>query len=319
MKKFEITIPSNNQIDRCWSSNKLNSAFTKREFLESVSSSVDWFSVKKGDEIICTWPICLNEKKEVYLPDFTYYVGPIWSEKFLNIPNHRKLSIQTGVYEAFLREFESRYSHIYSSLAIYLYDVRVFDWWNYHNKSRERIRIYPRYTNIITDLQIKDFTLGYRQTRRNILRNLKSKKDYVFERCEDKNLIIDLYDKVMKRSDIKVDKTTKKTVSNIVNYALNHNGSLLQIRDTTRNKITYASICLCENSTANLILSLVANDYRKHDLAVLGIHKTISFWKDKGAENFDFNGSNSPKRGDDKHSYGGDTKLFFNLSYKITK
>ena len=63
MKKFEINIPSDNEIDRCWSSNKFNSAFTKREFLEMVSSSVEWFSVKKGDDTICTWPICLNEKK----------------------------------------------------------------------------------------------------------------------------------------------------------------------------------------------------------------------------------------------------------------
>ena len=39
----------------------------------------------------------------------------------------------------FLGEFESRYSHIYSSLPIYLYDVRVFDWWNYHDKNKERI------------------------------------------------------------------------------------------------------------------------------------------------------------------------------------
>ena len=123
----------------------------------------------------------------------------------------------------------------------------------------------------------------------------------------------------MKRSDINVNKTTKKTVSNIINYTLDHNGSLLQIRDKTSNKITYASICLSENFTANFLISLVANDYRKHDLAVLGIHKTISFWKDKGVENFDFNGSNSPKRGDDKDSYGGDTKLFFNLSYTIKK
>ena len=319
MKKFEITVPSNYEIDRCWSSNKLNSTFTKREFLEKVSCSVDWFSVKKGHETICAWPICLNEKKEVYLPDFTYYVGPIWSDKILKIPNHRKLSIQTEVYEAFLREFESKYSHIYSSLPIYLYDVRVFDWWNYHDKNKERIKIYPKYTNIITNLQTRDFTLGYRQTRRNILRNLESKKKYIFEKCEDKNLIIDLYDQVMKRSDINVNKTTKQTVSNILDYALDHNGSILQIRDKITNKITYASLCLSENFTANLIISLVANDYRKHDLAVLGIHKTISFWKEKGVENFDFNGSNSPKRGDDKHSYGGDTKLFFHLSYKITR
>ena len=54
-------------------------------------------------------------------------------------------------------------------------------------------------------------------------------------------MIIDLYDQVMKRSDINVNKTTKQTVSNIVDYALEYNGSILQIRDKITNKITYAS------------------------------------------------------------------------------
>ena len=99
----------------------------------------------------------------------------------------------------------------------------------------------------------------------------------------------------MKRSDITVNQKTKKTVSVIIDYALANNGSILQIRDTSNNQISYASICLSENSTANFLISLVADEYRKDNLAVLGTHKTISFWKEKGIESFDFNGSNSPK------------------------
>ena len=316
MKKFEIAKPTLEEIDGCWSSNKLNSVFTKRQFLEKVSYSVDWYSVKKGDDTVCVWPICLNEKNKVYLPDFTYYVGPIWSEKYFNSPNHRKLSIQTNVYEEFIKKFESKYSYIQASLPIYIYDVRVFDWWNYHDQSKERIKLSPRYTSIITDLQKRDFKLDYRQTRRNILRNLENKKNYIFEECHNKDRIINLYNQVMSRSNIKVDKITKETVHLILDYALSNNGSILQIRDTICNKISYASICLSENHTANLIISIVANDYRKQDLAVLGIHKTINFWKEKGIDNFDFNGSNSPQRGDDKHSYGGETKLFFDLNYR---
>ena len=95
--------------------------------------------------------------------------------------------------------------------------------------------------------------------------------------------------------NIKVDKITKETVHLILDYALSNDGSILQIRDTICNKISYASICLSENHTANLIISLVANDYRKQDLAVLGIHKTINFWKERGIDNFDFNGSKIEK------------------------
>ncbi len=319
MNKFEIVKPTDDEIDKCWSSNKLNSIFTKRNFLEKVANSVNWYSVKKSGQTVCVWPICVDEKNKVYLPDFTYYVGPVWSDYILNLPNHRKLSILTVIYEKFLKKFDSKYSNINASLPTYLQDIRVFDWWNYHDKSKERIKLYPRYTNVITNLQKNDFTINYRKKRRQIIRNLENKKVFIFERCEDKNLIIDLYDKVMKRSDITVNQKTKKTVSVIIDYALANNGSTLQIRDTSNNKISYASICLSENSTANFLISLVADEYRKDNLAVLGTHKTISFWKEKGIESFDFNGSNSPKRGDDKDSYGGETKLFFDLSYKIVK
>lgn len=317
MKKFNIGIPSNDEIDKCWSSNQLNSIFTKRDFLEKISFSVDWYSVIKGNETVCIWPICLDEKSKVYLPDFTYYVGPVWSDKIFKLPNHRKLSFQTSVYEAFLKIFDSKYKHINASLPIYIKDLRVFDWWNYHDKSKDRIKIYPKYTNIISNLQNINITEGYRQTRRNILRNLENKKNFIFESCTDKNMVIDFYNQVMSRSNILTDNTIKKKVSMIVDYALEFNGSILQIRDSIKNKVSYISICLSENKTTNLIFSLVSNDYRKQDVAVLGIHKTINFWKEKGIESFDFNGSNSPNRGDDKDSYGGDTQLFFELSYKI--
>ena len=64
MNKFEIAIPMDDEIDKCWSSNKLNSIFTKRNFLEKVANSVNWYSVKKSGETVCVWPICVDEKKK---------------------------------------------------------------------------------------------------------------------------------------------------------------------------------------------------------------------------------------------------------------
>ena len=96
-------------------------------------------------------------------------------------------------------------------MPIYIKDLRVFDWWNYHDKSKDRIKIYPKYTNILSNLQNINISEGYRQTRRNILRNLENKKNFIFESCTDKNMIIDFYNQVMSRSNILTDNTIKKS------------------------------------------------------------------------------------------------------------
>jgi hypothetical protein len=45
------------------------------------------------------------------------------------------------------------------------------------------------------------------------------------------------------------------------------------------------------------------------------MYSMILAGKARGMDTIDFNGANSPRRADDKHSYGAGAELFFELSY----
>ena len=49
-------------------------------------------------------------------------------------------------------------------------------------------------------------------------------------------------------------------------------------------------------------------------MAALNILSSIMSAKNNGKKVFDFNGANSPDRGDDKHSYGAKYKLYFEVN-----
>ena len=56
------------------------------------------------------------------------------------------------------------------------------------------------------------------------------------------------------------------------------------------------------------------NDFSRWNSPLLYSPLTISAKKRK-MNYLDFNGANSPNRGDDKHSYGAGQELFFEINY----
>jgi hypothetical protein len=70
------------------------------------------------------------------------------------------------------------------------------------------------------------------------------------------------------------------------------------------------------SSVSNLVLNLTSDEYRKSGISAYGVHASIQKAISLGDTVFDFNGANSPRRGDDKHSYGAEEKLYFDISYQ---
>ena len=64
-----------------------------------------------------------------------------------------------------------------------------------------------------------------------------------------------------------------------------------------------------------MIINLIDEKWKKVGLSVFSTFETILSAKKKKFEVYDFNGANSPNRGDDKHSYGALQKLFFEIKY----
>ena len=68
----------------------------------------------------------------------------------------------------------------------------------------------------------------------------------------------------------------------------------------------------------NLVIGVELNLVNQK-IAVIGFgsqaNKVIKYLKKYNFDTLDFNGANSPNRSDDKHSYGTDYKLYFQLKY----
>lgn len=69
--------------------------------------------------------------------------------------------------------------------------------------------------------------------------------------------------------------------------------------------------------TTNLILNLSDKDHKKNGIAALHMFDTIKKVKRAKINNFDFNGSNSFVGSSDKHSYGSNYRLYFEIKSKI--
>lgn len=296
-----------------WEKCPYASAFTNPAVLSCLAERVDWWVAKKGNEELCFWPIALNDGS-VQLPLFSYHVGPIWTLAGSRArKGTRSLSAPLSVYNGFLEAFGEYYQNISASLGLDEIDVRAFDWWNFGEADSRRLRVKPRYTaqldfrNILNE---EELIQGYRELRRRELR--KARKSLSFIRCSeiDWDILKEMYsqtvDEPVESSGISLDKLRALSELDCTR--------LLVLRDATHPaEVLFAALLLFGHSTANLILNLQNSRLRGRGIGALGIHETLLAAKREGATKFDFNGANSPKRGDDKHSYGAEPRLFFEI------
>ena len=72
-------------------------------------------------------------------------------------------------------------------------------------------------------------------------------------------------------------------------------------------------------NVSNLILNLSDISYQKTGITALTMFDSIKLSKKMKMINFDFNGSNSFIGSDDKHSYGSDYRLYFEIKSESKK
>lgn len=301
-----------------WNLSPHATVFTHPDVLGGLSSRVDWWMARRGDEPLCLWPVTLPNGSHVNVPDFAYWVGPMWSQVIDVIPAHSWLAVSTEVYQGFIRVFVDRYGAIVASLPLGLLDIRVFDWWNYNLPAKPRIRIEACYTARIHDLQgltARQIEAGYRSLRRRELRRVTKNgaPEKVTDWTTDELNI--LYADVMGLQGSSVSETDKIKIAALATVARSGRGEVGAFRDAQSGKLIAAVLLLFAKGVANMVLNLTANQWRGSGLPALTVHTSILAAKERGANVFDFNGANSPNRGDDKHSYGARPELYFNIRY----
>ena len=200
MSKYSISKISSKNAKDFWINSPQSSVFTHPKVLEEFAKEVHWWIVYKGEEDQCIWPITLNAKKEPFIPPFSYWQGPMWTSIGINFPNHRSLSKTKPIYELFLNTFIEEYGVVKASLHPSLHDVRVFDWWNYHEPNKPKFNIKPRYTALISNIQKsnKDIEKNFRVDKRQALKKFDKIKDSIYfdNTCSEEEFITLYKDKL---------------------------------------------------------------------------------------------------------------------------
>jgi hypothetical protein len=304
-----------------WNNSQQGSVFTHPHVLAKLSIKVDWWLAIKGKQPQCLWPVCLPDGNNVGLPDLTYYVGPFWSNQVYPLPAHRWLARSIEVYETFIESFLNKYDRIHACLPKGLNDVRAFDWWNYHDKNRPRFTIRPRYTAIISDLNNKSYKqiiADFRQLRRRELRNIEGFPPPPRAENWSTEDLIRLYLDVMNPEDMDITERNSKMIPILTDLVKSGFGEVVAFKDPSSEKIIAICLLLFGKSEANMALNLVDSNWRSSGLPALLITESINTSQMKGMSSFDFNGANSPNRGDDKHSYGALPALYFEIIFPGT-
>ena len=216
----------------------------------------------------------------------------------------------------FINSFTKKFKKINFELHYSLNDVRIFDWWNY-NKKTNRFKIYPRYTALIDNLKKKkekEIIADYRYSRRYELKKFYNLKSEIFESEISTKEILDLYFQVVEVKNSHDKKEITKNIKIIRQLSKKKLSKTIAYKSKKTGELISVIILVFDSLSSHLVLSVANEEWKKKGIMTWSIHEAIMQTKKNKLDIFDFNGANSPQRGDHKHSFGAKLKLFFKLS-----
>lgn len=302
---------------RFWANSPQATAFNEPGLIEKFVSKVTWWMAFKGDTPVLLWPLTQDDERRSVLPPFSYFVGPMWSQQAWGRSSTSKLSDSLTFYKAILERLCQTQNELTFELHPTLLDVRFFDWWGSEDKSLKPFEILPRYTAQIQNLRTRDMseiTASFRGVRRREINKAAKSHSFEITASVPSRAFGDLREKAIERQGATVETAEKRAMSELFELVEKGNGYCLGVVDRMSGDIAAATLVLDGAGISNLVLSAVDHNYRNHGAGPLAIYSSIEQAKERGSMTFDFNGANSPRRGDDKHSYGAESVLYFRLS-----
>jgi len=313
IEKISVKSSKPDEVYSFWEKSNQRTIFTNPKFIETLNYKFSWWTAYYGDEKICIWPVCTSKDK-ITIPDFFYYFGPLWTTRIIQA--HRWLYLSTNIYYKIFEKLIKEFGYIENQLHYSLADVRAFDWWNFN--SGKKFQILPKYSAILENLNnspIEKIIEEFRCNRRREIKKFQKKFKIVIENDLDFKTITLLYTKIMEDQKEEILKHSIDSLYNIYK-SLKNFGSIIVIKNLENNEIVSFSLLLNDFRTSNLVLNANNRSYFKYGSGSMLITETIKYLKKKKFDILDFNGANSPNRGDDKHSYGSNYKLYFHIKYE---
>jgi len=197
-------------------------------------------------------------------------------------------------------------------------DVRPFTWWNYGGQPDERFTIEARYSARLGPLDECDddqLLSGMRAVRRREIRRLLGQGGLARSDCGSPEVLQAAYQSVIEQQGLVVEPETLDSIEALWHLTQMGYGRALSWSSHAGEPASNFTLLLDDRSSAHLVLKLGTPEPAADAHSAYSVFDAIRATREESLRYFDFNGANSPRRGDDKHSYGAGPVLFFQLSY----
>lgn len=295
--------------------------FNHPQVAERLAPKVHWWEARKGVELLAVWPVAVDVAGVPFLPPFSYYFGPMWAPTALTRSVSRQFVDRTTVYGRFIDSLVEAYGFIAAELHPGLLDVRAFDWWNFGKPRAQEIRVLPKYSARVRGLDTRsmdEVAADFRSVRRREIKTAIQHGNYeirVNSSYEDSAM------QALGAQYLATVDPLPKSQANAYMEAVHALGGLigngwgfhLTCYHRPTEEVVGSALVMIARGIANLAVSISSRAHRSQGVVPLLNYRAIQLSKDLGCSQFDFNGANSPRRGEDKHTYGAEEVLYFRL------
>lgn len=294
-----------------WTASPHATVFTRPDVLRRFFDDVHWWGASKNGRLVTAWPVPLDGLGRPTSSGWFYFVGPIWNRSAYPPVPHRALSGTLPIYTGLIDALVMTYGGFNASLPPPQTDVRAFTWWRYEEGAPVEVR--QRYSARIEALasrSFEDVLGGMRQVRRYEMRRSLSATSIDWSSQIEPAELASVYLQRVPGNEVEVLAKARRLLAIIEDGA----GFTSVARDTEGSAIAVIA-ALCDDAMGNLVVSSVTDAWRSSGVGVHNMIHALQHARRLGLDRFDFNGANSPSRGDDKHSYGAEPVLYFEVAF----
>lgn len=295
-----------------WDDSPHATVFTHPRVLAALAGRVDWWLCRKGSEPVCLWPSAPEWSRRGEPAPWTMYVGPMWSSRAWGMPAHRWLPVSQQAYRGLAERILAADGALRAHLPTGLQDVRAFTWGRLEGSLRG-LSVQPQYSAVIagpgrpeTELLAEWRTLRRRELRRARELPIRTRGDPSLAE------VARLYAGVFARQRGAPPEGQMDSLPQLLQLAREGFGTAFGVE--IRGRLAYVGVLLRDRRSTHLVLGAADEEFRSSGVAAFATLESIRFAANAGSACFDFDGANSPRRGDDKHSYGAVPQLYFDLS-----
>jgi hypothetical protein len=287
--------------------------FCTSKFINSLNVEAKYLFVEDDTVKKAALPVIIGDKGPQWI--FSYQ-GMMLSDTLEKLPVHRRVSEAMRVTEYLISELTRAYDQISICCHPKLLDIRAFLWFNYHTPERGKFTVDIRYTGTIDleNFDVELFLASIRTLRRREV-SRAIRRGYFVEESTDIEILNELHRRTFARQGILRSNLEVERLKSICTRALQEGYGKLLIAKNASGVTASASFLLLDADCAYWFYGANDPDFRDSGAATLLMVESIKFASNCGKKYFDFEGVNSPRRGDFKTSFNARVEAYYALSW----